>query len=113
MQASQSAPEAAFRAGYRDYGGNPAWEEHLVTDVILECENRGRGWFWDWTLGDFYWSVAQFHPDSWARAAALSGLGDPTNPYHVGANVAWWSNAIEHPGGTGGWATCWWQGDVP
>jgi len=110
----REAPEdadAAFLQGYRDFGGRPEWERHFVDDVIPNCENYGRpdsGWYWDWSMGDVHLSAAQFHPNSWGRAAQLTGLSDPTNLYHVGANVAAWSNAISHPGGTGGWPYCWW-----
>lgn len=104
--------EQEFRQGYRDFGGNPAWEEHFVTDVILGCENSTYGWVWH-PEASHYITVAQFHPASWATAARATELDDPNDPYHVGAAVAWWSNAIEHPGGTGGWPTCWWEGVVP
>jgi len=98
--------KAAFVAGYRDGGGNPAWEEHFL-NVVIPCESR-----WSWTPSEEakHLSVAQFHPDSWRRAAAHTGLADPAKLYDVGANVAWWSSHITSPGGTGGWPACWWAG---
>lgn len=103
---------AAFRAGYRDFGGNPAWERHFLDDVILGCENRAYGWVWHPEASN-YVSVAQFTVGSWTTASTATGLNNPYDLYHVGANVAWWSNAIEHPGGTGGWPECWQEGIVP
>ncbi len=94
---------ACFRQGYRDFGGNPEWEDRFV-DVIETCESEGYGWADVYPL---YLSRAQFDPDSWRRAAGMSGLYDPADPYTVGANVAVWSNAIAHPGGSGGWGGCW------
>lgn len=38
---------------------------------------------------------------------------DAADPYHVGFNVAWWVNAIDHPGTRSGWPHCWWVGNVP
>ena len=102
----QSDPERDFRQGYRDHGGNPAWEDHVIYDVILGCEHKSG---WEWLGGNEYLSIAQFHPDTWARVASATGLDDPTNLYHVGANVAYWSNRVD-PGSTAGWPVCWWKG---
>lgn len=96
-----------FIAGYRDYGGNPTWEAHWIEDV-LPCEG-GPEW---WRFGPYdngYISPVQFHGGSWATAFAATGLSDPYDPFHVGANVAWWSNRVD-PGGTGGWPVCWHRG---
>lgn len=109
---NSESPGAAFRQGYQDFGGRQEWEEHFVTDVILGCENKTYGWVWHPEASSFI-TVAQFHRDSWARASAATGLGDPYNLYHVGAAVAYWSTSIEHPGDSGGWAECWWEGIVP
>ena len=102
--------DAAFSAGYLDHGGNPAWLAHFLYDVA-PCEGGPA-----WGIGDYgngYVSRLQFHPQSWATAVAHTGLSNPVDPYHVGANVAWWSNASDSPEGTGGWPHCWWVGDVP
>ena len=99
---------ACFRQGYRDFGGNPEWEDRFV-DVIDTCESPGHEWNDVYPL---YVSRAQFDPRSWATAADATTLADPANPYHVGANVAVWSRLIEHPGGSGGWPGCW-QGVGP
>ncbi len=99
---------AAFAEGYLDYDGRPEWLRHFIEDV-LPCESsHWGGWY-----PNGYVSRAQFHVLSWATAVWATNLDRPDDPYAVGANVAWWSNAIEHPGGTGGWATCWWRGVVP
>ncbi len=92
-----------FRQGYRDFGGNPEWEDRFV-DVIDTCESEGHGWADTYPL---YISRAQFHPGSWATAVGVTKLTDPSDPYHVGAAVAAWSELISHPGGTGGWAAFW------
>ena len=105
---SVSDPWAAFADGYRAWGGREEWLEHFVNDV-LPCESSEWGGWYD----NGYVSRAQFAPGSWATAVGHTGLSDPTDPYAVGAAVAWWSAAIEHPGSTSGWATCWWRGVVP
>jgi hypothetical protein len=107
-----------FAEGYLDYDGNPAWLRHFIEDV-LPCESSE----WDGYYANGYVSRAQFHVDSWRRAVGNTKLNDPRNPYHVGANVAWWANAIEHPGGSGGWGGlqdedgnylgCWYRGVMP
>ena len=93
-----SLPIAAFIRGYRDLGGNRAWERRFI-EVVIPCEN---GWHWDWGQS-FHLSVAQFEPGSWATAAEATGLADPENLYHVGAAVAWWSNEVG-PEAPAGWA---------
>jgi len=95
----------AFRQGYGDFGGREDWLEHFVQDV-LPCEST----IWGGWYANGYVSRAQFHPDSWTTAVRNTGLVEPTDPYVVGGNVAWWSNAIDHPGSTAGWPTCWWMG---
>ena len=103
---------ARFSRGYLDYGGRADWLAHFVNDVIPGCENKGYGWVWH-PEASAYVSVAQFDSGSWATASANTGLSDPWDLYHVGANVAQWSNAINHPGSSGGWPHCWWVGAVP
>ena len=102
------ASEREFLAGYRDHNGRPEWERHFVDDV-LPCEST----YWGGWYDNGYVSRAQFHRSSWATASANTGLVDPSDPYHVGGNVAWWSNAVDHPGGSGGWPSCWYEGVVP
>lgn len=96
---------AAFTQGYLDYGGNPGWLDHFVYDV-LPCEGGGAWYEFGDYSGSGYVSPAQFHPASWASAAAATGLSNPHDGYHVGANVAWWSNAVSDPWGSGGWPVC-------
>ncbi len=91
---------ACFRQGYQDFGGRPEWEDRFV-DVVIPCESE-----WQVDPAGRYLGLAQFAPDSWATAGVATGLTDYRNPYHQGANVAWWSNATD-PGGSGGWAECW------
>ena len=98
---------ACFRQGFQDFDGNPEWEDRFV-DVLL-CE----GDYWVGYSGppvSRYISRAQFDPGSWATATAATELSDPDNPYHVGANMAWWSGAISHPGDSSGWPGCWRRG---
>ncbi len=93
-----------FSDGYAAYQGEPAWLAHFV-NVVLPCESsEWGGWY-----SNGYVSRAQFSPGSWATAVQHTALADPTDPYHVGANVAYWSGAIDHPGSSAGWPTCWWQ----
>jgi len=112
-----AAAIGAFSAGYLEHGGRAEWLTHFLADV-MPCEGGGddepQPW---WLFGDYsgsgYVSPAQFDAGSWATASAATGRTDPHNGYDVGANVGWWSAHIEHPGGTGGWPTCWWRGVVP
>ena len=94
-----------FEQGYRDQGGKEEWLEHFTNDV-MPCEG-GVKWY---EFADYsytgYISPAQFDPASWATAALHTGYGDPTDPFSVGANVAWWSNNITDPWGTEGWPIC-------
>lgn len=94
-----------FLRGYDAHGGNPEWRTRFV-EVVRPCEYYG--WDVEWHRGDSrHLSVMQFHPDSWATAAIETGLSDPGNLYHVGANTAWWANAVKDPSGYGGWYECW------
>ena len=93
--------ETAFLAGYRDGGGDPAWEDRVLS--MVECES---GWHLNPTgphLG-----LAQFAPGTWETVAGISGLWDYTNPYHVGYNVAVWMGMIApNYGSSQGWPNCW------
>ncbi len=94
-----STPQEQFIQGYRAHSGNPAWERRWV-EIVIPCEGGEFEWGWHWGES-FHLSVAQFEPGSWATAAEATGLGDPENLYHVGANVAWWSSEVgaEAPAG--------------
>lgn len=69
------------------------------------CE--GRAFNWDWHWGDsFHVSVIQFSRGTWDTVSRATGLTDPENLYHVGANVAYWSRVVD-PASSGGWEDCW------
>ena len=104
------APEAQaliadFERGYRDFGGREEWLAHFINDV-MPCEG---GLLW-YEFGDYsasgYISAAQFHYQSWATASAATGATNPRSAFDVGANVAWWSNNVSDPWGSGGWPVC-------
>lgn len=89
-----------------DGGGPVAYVSHLARDV-RPCEGD-----WGVAYENGYVSAFQFTPSTWRAAAAGTGLGDPLNAYHVGANVAWLVQRVD-PGSSGGWPSCWWRGLVP
>ncbi len=90
-----------FLAGYRAGGGDPAWEEHLVNDVI-PCES---GWQLD--SPGIYYGLAQFAPGTWANAARPGA--DYRDAYEQGWAVASWMSQIPGRWGTSaGWPNCWW-----
>ena len=92
-----------FARGYADAGGPPELIDHLVYNVI-PCES---GWQVEPPYSGFL-GLAQFHPDTWARA----GGGDWRDPYQQGANVATWIRLIgvDAAGTAAGWPHCWWAG---
>ncbi len=100
-------PWSQFREGYRDAGGNPAWEETLVCVVSKE------GGFWIGYHGqNGYWSRAQFSDgDTWPKVRRfLISIGvtpNPDEPYVVGLGVGWWANQISHPSHKSGWRETW------
>lgn len=96
--------EARFRAGFLDAGGDPAVLDHVVWDVITDCEWLD-GFAAPWVPGNGYLSRAQFHPDTWGRA----GGGDPWDDYQVGGNVARWIARVDE-GTSAGWPVCWHRG---
>ena len=109
--------DAAFLAGYREAGGNPAWAEHFIRDVLDACESRSGGWG-DYPAGEGapHISRAQFHPDTWRRTEALAGRTlSPTSAFDTGVAVALWSNAIgaDAVGTSAGWPGCWWVNWLP
>ena len=90
-----------FLRGYRDGGGDPAWEQRVL--AMVNCES-------DFRLDPpgTHLGPAQFEPGTWETAAAVSGLWDYTDPYHVGYNVAVWLAMIPGRWGTSeGWPNCW------
>ena len=108
MQGSSAYPGGegwidGWSTGYRAFGGPPEYERWFIEHVI-PCESRAQI---DPGNPD-YIGPMQFHPDSWARASAGTGLTDRYSWYAHGAATAWWVLRIEHPGGSGGWPTCWW-----
>lgn len=108
MAPSPTSIIEAWQRGYHEFNGNPAYESHFIEDVI-PCES---GWRID-PGNPSYIGPMQWHPDSWARASAGTGLTDRYDFYAHGAATAWWVARIAHPGGGGGWPTCWWRGTVP
>lgn len=99
-----------FREGYRDAGGNPAWEDMLVCVVSKEA-----GTWIGWYGQNGYWTRAQFSDgDTWPKVQRfLISIGvtpNPDSPYIVGLGVGWWANQIKEPwtiyGWRGTWALC-------
>ncbi|GAG36801.1 unnamed protein product [marine sediment metagenome] len=91
-----------FLAGYRAGGGDPAWEEHLVNDVI-PCESG-----WNVDSGGYHYGLAQFAPGTWAAAECSPGA-DWRDPWEQGCAVASWMSQIPGRWGTSaGWPICWW-----
>jgi len=71
---------------------------------VIRCESN-------WRLlagGGVHLGLAQFAVGTWANVSGRTGLGDWTNAYHQGFNVAVWS-ALVSPGTTAGWPVCWWR----
>ena len=56
-------------------------------DVVIPCESN---WHVDSVSAGGHLGLAQFAPDSWAKAASRTGLWDWRDPYAQGANVAVW-----------------------
>lgn len=108
---NDSAQWVAFVIGYREQMGNRQWEAHFVNDV-LPCEGSVWAGYYGPPVSTFI-SRAQFDPGSWATTIRVLGPLNPDSPFDVGKAVAWWSNNIRHPGGSGGWPSCWWEGIVP
>lgn len=71
-----------FIAGYRDAGGPEALLSHFL-EVVIACEST---WRVDAVSPGGHLGLAQFAPDSWAKA----GGGDWTDAYQQGANTARW-----------------------
>lgn len=104
-----------FLTGYREAGGPPELEGHLLGRV-LPCESGGAyvGTI-DWTPGNpDYRSAAQFHPGTWEYTERVAGrylrFEDPRD---VGTAVAIWLRYLidrgTSPGSTSGWPVCWWR----
>ena len=97
--------DCEFALGYMDGGGRADLLRHLIMDV-RPCEGE---WY---TVYPFYLGAFQFHPTTWANAAAHTGATDPLRPYDVGVNTGWLVRNVD-PGGTGGWKHCWARGSIP
>lgn len=106
-----SPDDCAFAQGYVDAGGPVVYLRHLVEDV-LPCEGE-----WRTVYTNGYVSAFQFTPGTWGTAARGTGLTDPLDPFHVGANVAALINDLERrgvsPGSSAGWPVCFWRGSIP
>lgn len=98
-------PVEAFVSGYRAGGGDPAWERHLVENVI-PCESPG----WVLDPGGYHYGLAQFAPGTWALARCSPGA-DYRSAWQQGCACASWMRQIPGRWGTtAGWPTCWWRG---
>jgi hypothetical protein len=75
----------AFVAGYQAGGGPPELLDHFLY-VVIPCES---GWRLD--PPGYHRGLAQFAPDSWERAAALTGCWAYADAYCQGLNVGVWS----------------------
>ena len=100
---------ALFAAGYRDRAQGDAYLLGLldhVVGVVVPCESR---WQVD-AGGDQHLGLAQFHPDTWARARRAPDA-DWRDPAEQGYATANWIAALRRtgsdPGGSGGWPHCW------
>ncbi len=94
----------AFVSGYRDGGGDPAWEEHWIDDVI-PCESP------EWVLDPpgIHYGLAQFEEGTWIDARCSVGA-DYRSAWEQGCAVASWMQQIPGRWGTtAGWPTCWWR----
>lgn len=95
-----SSAAAAFLAGYRAGGGDPAWEEHLID--VVQCES-------EWVLDPpgSHLGLAQFESGTWVQARC-SPDADYTDPFDQGCAVARWMATIApNYGSTAGWPGCW------
>jgi hypothetical protein len=99
-----SPQDCLFAYGYLQHQG-PTVHLRRLLENVAPCEGGP-----DWDVHDYhngYLSRLQFTPGSWATAAHATGLDDFTDPYSVGANVAWWISHIDDPGSSEGWPVCW------
>lgn len=81
-QAGGVGAREAFVRGYRDAGGDEVLLAYFV-NVVIVCES---GWDVGAVSAGGHLGLAQFAPDSWAKA----GGGDPFDAYTQGRNVARW-----------------------
>lgn len=95
--------EAEWLAGYRAFGGPAGYEQRFTRRVIV-CEAS-----WSIEPGNpSYIGPMQWHPDSWARVSAYTGLFDRYSWYaHGAATAAWVTHFGVDPAGTGGWFHTW------
>ena len=92
---------AEWLAGYRAFGGPAEYEQRFIESVI-PCEGS-----WQIEPGNpSYIGPMQWHPDSWAKASAGTGLTDRYAWYAHGAATAWW---VQRTVPAEQWPTCWWK----
>ncbi len=103
LVSSIDSVQQRFIQGYRDAGGPAVYEQHLI--AVIQCES---GWRIE-PGNPTYRGLAQFHPDTWARARR-SPDADYLDPYEQGWAVGNWIRKLEasgsSPGGSGGWPYC-------
>lgn len=98
--AGAAALMAAFLAGYAAGGGPPDLAAHFA-DIVIPCESG-----WDLDPPGYHLGLAQFAPDTWARAARPGA--DYRDAWEQGFAVGNWIGPLGvDPAGTGGWANCW------
>jgi len=100
--ATLETTDEAFVRGYRDGGGDPAWERHWIDDVI-PCESPG------WVLDPpgIHYGLAQFEEGTWVKARCSVGA-DYRDPWEQGCACANWMQQIPGRWGTtAGWPICW------
>lgn len=92
--------ESAFMSGWHDAGGG-ILKSDWSTWRFVNCEST-----WHvYTPYSAYMGLTQFSESTWAAVVAITGLGDPHNPYHMGFNTATWAH-VSNPGTQ--WPYCWW-----
>ena len=90
----------AFLAGYFTGGGDPTWEQRVLS--MVECES---GWRLD-PPGP-HLGLAQFAPGTWEQASC-SPEADYRDPWEQGCAVVNWMQQIPGRWGTSeGWPGCW------
>ena len=104
-----------FWCGYRDRAGDDAYllaqEQRVIfggKDGVIGCESS-----WQTVTSGPHLGLAQFSPDTWAKARRAPDA-DWRDPYEQGWAVAAWIAAIRgREGTTSGWPHCWWVGGGP
>ena len=89
-----------FLRGYFAGGGDPAWEDRVLS--MVECES-------DWKLDPLgpHLGLAQFAPGTWEKAKCFPDA-DYRSAWEQGCAVANWMQQILGRWGTSeGWPSCW------